>query len=175
MANTWWICPNPNSTFFIDLIWILSLWINYLQILQNVVLDNLSCFCKLSFLESFLQILNNVVPLDSFEILQIIIPHKFWKIILTGNFFENSTNPPADCLYFSQKPSLFRFLSYYRLIIKETLFWDTLHPSGQIFGIWFWNVHLGHKLGPGKAPTSFWGQWCSTWDQNYLQPMYFRL
>ena len=96
-----WLTPDGyvqtlSPHFFIDLIWILSLWINYLQILQNVVLDNLSCFCKLSFLELFLQIVNDVVPLDSFQILQIIIPHKILKIILTGNFFENSTNLVPD-------------------------------------------------------------------------------
>ena len=89
-------------------------------------------------------------------------------------------DPTADCHLLSQffSTTFFNqcgFLSKYRLIIKETYSWDTLNPSGQLLGIWFWNVHLGHKLGPGKAPTSFWGQWCSTWDQNYLQAMYFRL
>ena len=72
-----WLTPNGYvqtqiPDFFIDLICKLSLWINYLQILQSVVLDNMSCFCKLSFLEFFV---NNVN--DSFQILQVIVPHKF--------------------------------------------------------------------------------------------------
>ena len=61
---------------------------------------------------------------------------------------------------------------------KGNFFWDTLHPSWQLLcrlEICFCNVHLCHKLALGKAPTSFWGQWYSTWDQNYLQAMYFRL
>ena len=85
VANTWWICPNPNSTFFIDLIWKLSLWINYLEILQSVVLDDLSCFCKLSFLDFFV---NNVVPYIVSKFCKLLFHTKFWKLFLQLPFLK---------------------------------------------------------------------------------------
>ena len=71
----------------------LSLWIKYLQILILSFIFNLSCFMKIVVLGLFV---NNLIPLDSFQILQIIVPHKILKIILTGNLFENSTNLVPD-------------------------------------------------------------------------------